>query len=463
MKTLSKATLPCLLWIACCLFTQKTIANISCNFSFTSDTIGCSSIMLCATANEVSSSAIVERIWDLTSTSGTYTQSGNNPSFCYNLTNPGQYCLSLSSKNANGEVCQVQKCPIHIYPQPVFSGNLFLDTIACPSPPTIITIADQSLYGNLSKWNFGDTNDTSYGTNPSHIYTKSGTYFITEIVSNHLVCSDTAVVAIITVLGPRMTVVQTPDAVCACGDTVHFAISAVSAKALTLLYGCNIGFERVDSIAPIGTTSNPTLVNISFPYCITDTCIPQMLLEDSNGCMLFYNLDPIVLTLHANFNNVPTGNSIQFTNWSTGVYQTMLWNFGDSATASSNNPTHIYAQPGTYNVTLTIYDTIGGCSDDFVKTIVIGNPQSISDMDDVYSVRLIPNPFAENAVLKIEGGTVANVEVRIADLFGCLVRVLKTNADGNATIERGNLPSGMYIYELIAKGRQIGKGKMMVK
>ena len=45
---------------------------------------------------------------------------------------------------------------------------------------------------------------------------------------------------------------------------------------------------------------------------------------------------------------------VQFTNQSTGPWQTLLWDFGDGNTSTALNPLHTYQQPGEYTVTLSI-------------------------------------------------------------------------------------------------------------
>jgi PKD repeat protein len=38
---------------------------------------------------------------------------------------------------------------------------------------------------------------------------------------------------------------------------------------------------------------------------------------------------------------------------------TYFWDFGDGATGSGANPTHAYAAPGTYKVTLVMFSGVG--------------------------------------------------------------------------------------------------------
>ncbi|MCA9308462.1 PKD domain-containing protein, partial [candidate division WWE3 bacterium] len=49
--------------------------------------------------------------------------------------------------------------------------------------------------------------------------------------------------------------------------------------------------------------------------------------------------------------------TVDFTNNSIGDFTAWNWDFGDGATSTDKTPTHTYAIPGTYNVTLTGYTT----------------------------------------------------------------------------------------------------------
>ena len=64
------------------------------------------------------------------------------------------------------------------------------------------------------------------------------------------------------------------------------------------------------------------------------------------------------LTPSASFSANPTsGNaplSVNFTDESTGSITSWEWDFGDGSTSTMQNPSHTYAEPGTYTVSLTV-------------------------------------------------------------------------------------------------------------
>ncbi len=75
----------------------------------------------------------------------------------------------------------------------------------------------------------------------------------------------------------------------------------------------------------------------------------------------------------ANFTANPTeGNApllVQFTDTSDGNPGKWTWKFGDGAFSMQQNPYHLYTKAGTYNVTLTVYNSAG--SDTLIKTGMI--------------------------------------------------------------------------------------------
>lgn len=86
-------------------------------------------------------------------------------------------------------------------------------------------------------------------------------------------------------------------------------------------------------------------------------------------CSLFPN---------ARFNGVPTsGDSpllVTFTNLSTGDPTSYVWDFGDGTSSTSENPTHTYTAPGTYDVTLTATSDLGSDVEVLGDYIVVTAP-----------------------------------------------------------------------------------------
>jgi PKD repeat protein len=77
---------------------------------------------------------------------------------------------------------------------------------------------------------------------------------------------------------------------------------------------------------------------------------------------------------------------------------TIQWNFGDGGTASGTlTPTHVYATPGSYTVTLTVTDDDGGVGvDSLVVTVAQGNRPPVAEAGGPYTV-------AEGSSLTVDG------------------------------------------------------------
>jgi gliding motility-associated-like protein len=133
-------------------------------------------------------------------------------------------------------------------------------------------------------------------------------------------------------------------------------------------------------------------------------------------------------------NVVFTNNSVNGTS-----YQ---WNFGDgSPIDNSMNPTHNYANNGTYIVTLITINA-NGCADTTTFTIVVEQPYSI----------VIPNVFSPNGdgfndefIPKFSG--VTELSCDIYNRWGELIYSWNTlSGSWNGSTKGGPAPDGTYYY-----------------
>ncbi len=71
------------------------------------------------------------------------------------------------------------------------------------------------------------------------------------------------------------------------------------------------------------------------------------------------------------FDSLQGGNLVFFNDLSTGNPNAWLWDFGDGATSTTQNPTHLFPAPGSFNVCLTISGD--SCTSTFCNTITIAD------------------------------------------------------------------------------------------
>lgn len=100
---------------------------------------------------------------------------------------------------------------------------------------------------------------------------------------------------------------------------------------------------------------------------------------------------PLLANFVASDISGPSPMTVRFINTSYGDYDHALWDFGDGATSTLENPAHTYTRPGVYTVTLTVNGA--GGRDTFAKADYIA-----VQPDDPRSVDQDWKPLFEQAV-----------------------------------------------------------------
>ncbi len=126
-----------------------------------------------------------------------------------------------------------------------------------------------------------------------------------------------------------------------------------------------------------GTTA--TTRNAAHNYMLDSTYTVKLLITAPGGCADSTKINVVVNPSPNAAFTIDTpeqcfkNNQFNFTNSSTvrkGLLN-YIWNFGDSNFANTNNTTHGYTIPDTFNVRLTATAISGGCADDSIMQVVV--------------------------------------------------------------------------------------------
>jgi PKD repeat protein len=134
---------------------------------------------------------------------------------------------------------------------------------------------------------------------------------------------------------------------------------------------------------------------------------------------------------------------VDFTDLSFGA-NNWSWNFGDGASSTAQNPSHNYAAPGTYTVTLLINNN---CSK--IYQITVGSV-AVSEIEtNVFEAELMPNPAIEQTKLTLANALSEDLQVELLSVDGRIIRNLILPARLNSlTVDCSQLAPGLYFLRL---------------
>jgi PKD repeat protein len=257
--------------------------------------------------------------------------------------------------------------------------------------------------GNISNWvwDFFDpttgTNNSSSLQNPTHTYMSPGIYMVCLTVwSGDSLCTSTWC--------DNITVGNNP------GCQATFQAYANPGTTLFQFNDFSVGnisnwrWDFGDPASGISNTS--TLQNPQHAYLLPGTynvCL-TISSDDSIACTSTWCKNIIVGNspgCQAAFQVYPDSSgtlSYQFHDYSVGNISGWYWNFGDNTASYIQNPQHIYAGPGVYNVCLHIWsnDTLG-CNSMWCDTIMVGNIPNCSNYFS-YTTTQMSTSFAGTAI-----------------------------------------------------------------
>ena len=210
-------------------------------------------------------------------------------------------------------------------------------------------------------WNFGDGTTSAQSGTVSHVYASPGSYTVTLNVTDKAGCGASTVGAggsgsmsqVVSVNGPQAAFYSSLGNVAPLGSTIGFIntsnVYGVVAPTCEWTFGDG--------------TASSTAYSPSHVYAQPGTYTVTLSMQDANsGCESTTSATIVVQPFNSAFqmsdSYVSSGScppeTVQFYNTSYN-YVSLLWNFGDGETvANVTNPSHVYAQAGTFYVSLTV-------------------------------------------------------------------------------------------------------------
>lgn len=244
--------------------------------------------------------------------------------------------------------------------------------------PLTVQMTDASIDYNTFLWNTGGMSSSQ--RHPTFTFTQPGIYDVELIVTDLLGCSDTMIVSdMITVLGPTAVFDASPRDGCA-PMHVQFSDSSYSFLGSVISWSWDLGDGHTS------TDRHPTHFYQqpgNYPVALT--------VVDDNGCAHTRRVADFIRPTFPTPRFMSdtfscSSKAVVFQNSSSGNGLTYWWDFGDGNTSTAASPTHLYAQEGTYTVSLTVTD-INGCDSTITKVnyITISDPQVNFSADTLFS------------------------------------------------------------------------------
>src|SRR5512136_33636 len=274
------------------------------------------------------------------------TSTDANPTHTY--TASGVYTVTLTITNGYGTNTATKQEYVRVGVGPLAD---FMGTPQTGNLPLAVTFTDLST-GNPATWSwtFGDGGSSTL-QNPSHTYTKAGTYTVRLTVTNSFGTSTKTRSGYITTGMPPHADFTSGARVGATPLTVAFTDASTRAPTS---WSWNFG-DGTSS-----TTKNPAhTYTIAGTYTVTLTVKNAYGTDTATkeGYVTAGGMPAADFTANPRVGTAPL--TVTFTDTSTGNPVSWAWKFGDGSTSSEENPVHVYQNEGTYDVTLTVTNAYG--------------------------------------------------------------------------------------------------------
>lgn len=322
----------------------------------------------------------------------------NNPSHLYCV--DGVYTVALKVTNSAGCVgSKIDTDMITIYEKP--EASFYADkTNLCKVPDSV------HFYASASKgkgpytysWNFGDGPTGSSLANPRHLYTASGYYTVSLIITDSRGCQDTMTKVDYIKAVPMNSKFDTPASVCPSSTLVLFNNRSTPTPVATKwLWSDGLSSTLTDmsrSFYKEGTLT-VRMIDSFGPGCIDTAYGAYTVYRKPKARFRYSPIYPCPAPVNINFENFSDNKSSD----------TYKWIFGDGSTSTSISPTHTYTFDSVFTVYLVATST-EGCSDTFrvrdtTKEFPNGYPKVTYDSSNSPVIIRVLNAIPVTKIIKV--------------------------------------------------------------
>jgi len=297
--------------------------------------------------------------WEFGDGADSYDQ---HPAHAYSAV--GTYTVTLTVENRCGPDTEQKEYYITVIDGPTADFTSDQQQL-CVGADVMFT--DLSIDADTWQWDFGDGSPASPVQHPTHTYTVPGTYDVSLTVTNRCGDDTETRVEYITVLpGPTAEFTVDHTEICV-GETVSFTDLSIGALTWSWDFGNGSGSPAQH---PQQTYLYAGLYTVSLT--VTGDCGKD---TETKVDYIWVRPGPIA-DFTSDKTESCTGATVTFTDLSIDA-DTWYWEFGDRGTSTDQHPSHIYAHPGVYPVSLTVTNGCGPDTETKLEYIrVIGPPMA---------------------------------------------------------------------------------------
>ncbi|MBI4945394.1 MAG: PKD domain-containing protein [Bacteroidetes bacterium] len=315
----------------------------------------------------------------------------------------GTYTVTLISSKGNCTDTATKTVAVNLTPVASFSAT---PTSSCSAPLTV-NFTDLSTGGTNYNWTFGDGTPNSTAQNPSHTYTSPGIYSVTLLVSDSITqCSHTLVKNNYIIISPPVANFTAAPKIGCTPLPVNFISTSSSLIDPIKSYIWNFGDGPNDTISTPGTAHTYTA---AANYAVTLTVTTTSGCTNVSSSQLILVGQPPIAKFGIVEDTVCFNSPVNFLDSSTGPVTNWRWVFDDGQFSSSQNPSHVYGDTGTFHPYLVAINN--GCRDTaMAQKVVILPPQALFtytlSCTDYYTVGFTSTSIgADSIVWKFGDGT----------------------------------------------------------